>query len=138
MAAVALEIVDKDHGNDRAALIVLNPAPRRDVLIAPQRRPAASAAIAKDVTKVADRTPHMDPPLILELGVHVRIRGSIGGQAPARPILPPVEIPKRALEDRGGLLPVEGAPIVPSLLIGSKQNAEIVDLEPRRAALVAR
>ena len=80
----------------------------------------------------------MDPPLIPELSVKVRIRGAIRRKSIAgRPELPPVEIPERPLEQLVRFLPVEGPPVVPSLLIGPKQNAQVIDFEAGRAAHVA-
>src|SRR5207302_4982590 len=58
-------------------------------------------------------------------------------QSGAGPVLPPVEVPLEAL-GQGAPLAVEKAhPRTPRLLVGALQVAQVVDLEPRGAALVA-
>src|ERR1044071_5925460 len=118
-------MVQEDLRDNRGALIVLETEPRRDVLIAPDRRSAARAPIAEYLAQIADCPPDVDPPLILQLPVKVRVRGAIGRKPVAgRPELPPVEVPERPLEHLVRFLPVEGPPGVPPLLIGPEQNAQ--------------
>src|SRR2546423_1768167 len=117
MPEITLEEVQKDRWDNRGALVVLQAEPRRDVLIASQRRSTARAAVTEDVAEIADRTAHMHPPLVLELSVKIGVRGTIGRQPAGRPELPPVEVPECPLEDLVGLLPIERAPVVPALLI---------------------
>ena len=81
----------------------------------------------------------MEEPLILELHMGVGVEGALRREAVARrPVLPPVEIPKRTLERLRLLRPVQTDPVVPLLLIGTEQEAEIVDLETGGAAQIAR
>src|SRR6266566_8439799 len=138
MTALALEVVHEHLRDNRRALVVLEPKPWRDVLIASHRRPTPRAAVAEYAAQIADGAAHVDPPLILELAVEVRVRGPIRRQPVAgRPELPPVEVPERPLEQLVRFLPVEGPPGVPPLLIGAEQDAQIIDLEAGRTAHVA-
>src|SRR6267378_2424806 len=138
MTALALEVVYEHLRDNRRALIVLEPQPRGDVLIASHCRPTPRAAVAEYAALVAERPPDMDPPLILELAVEVRVRGPIRRQPVAgRPELPPIEVPKCPLEYLMRFLPVEGPPSVPPLLIRAEQDAQIIDLEAGRPAHVA-
>ncbi len=138
MALITFEVIHPEGRDDRATLVQLDSAPRRDELIDPCRRAApAGAPIAVHIAEVPEGATDMHPPLVFELCVHVGISGSIGGQPTRRPELPPVEIPKRPLERPGRFLPVQRAPVVPSLLIGPEQNPQVVDLKPRRAPHVA-
>src|SRR6267143_2879809 len=100
MAPVALEVIRPERRGDRGSLVVLDADPRRDELIDPCCRAAARAPIAVHVAEVPDGAAQMHPPLVLELGVYVRIGGTIGCQPTRRPVLPPVEIPKREIEER--------------------------------------
>src|SRR6266545_7935514 len=111
MSLIGLEVVHPKRRDDGTPLIVLNAQPRPEVLVAPHRRPTARATVAKNVAEVPQRPAEVDPPLILELRVEVRIRGPVGGEAVRGPELPPVEIPKHLLEHEGRLLPVQRRPV---------------------------
>src|SRR2546430_14036994 len=79
----------------------------------------------------------MERPGVAERDVCVGIERPLFGQSPRRPILPPVEIPLKPLV-QGALVAIEVAdPGAPGLLVGALQVAQVVDLEARRAPLVA-
>src|SRR5438034_10758441 len=79
----------------------------------------------------------MERPSVAERRVRVRIERPLLGQSPRRPILPPVEVPLKTLV-QGARVAIEVAdPSAPGLLIGALQVAQVVDLEARRAPLVA-
>src|SRR3990172_363571 len=67
----------------------------------------------------------------------VGVRGALQRETLGRPVLPPVEVPERLPVEGTWAMELEGEPVVPALLVGAQQEAEIVDLETRRAALVA-
>src|ERR1700704_3031406 len=137
VALVPLEIVDEHERRDDPALIAAKSRPRRDVSTAAHGGTTPGAPVAEDVAEIAQRAAHMKEPLVLELPMEVRVKGPIGGQTARRPELPPVEVPERPLKDLVRLLPVQGTPVVPPLLIGAKQKTEIVDLKARRAPHIA-
>ena len=110
--------------------------PRVNGLIDPEGRAAARAAVAEHIAQAGDGAAHVYAPLVIERRVHVRVEGPLRRQPLRRPVLPPVEVPERPLKDQHGLSPVHGGPVIPPLLIRLIQEAEIVDLEPRRAPLV--
>src|SRR6266566_9983499 len=107
MAPVALEVIRPERRDDCGSLVVLDADPGRDELIDARRRATPSASIAVHVAEVPDGAAQMQPPLIFELCVYVGIGGPIGRKPTRRPVLPPVEIPKREIEERGPFLPVQ-------------------------------
>src|SRR5439155_16414589 len=98
MAFVTLEVVDEEERRDGAALVSAKADPGRDVPAPAHRRPAAGAAVAVHLAEIAERPAEMHEPLLLELDVCVGVEAAIRRQAAGRPELPPVEVPKRALE----------------------------------------
>src|SRR5438128_10438389 len=79
----------------------------------------------------------MERPGVAGRDVCVGIERPLFGQSARRPILPPVEIPLKPLV-QGALVAIEVSdPSAPGLLVGALQVAQVVDLEARRAPLVA-
>src|SRR2546427_11373311 len=79
----------------------------------------------------------MERPRVVERGMRVRVERTLLGKAGGGPVLPPVEVALEAL-GQGAPLPVEEAhPRAPRLLIRALQEAHVVALAPRGAALQA-
>ena len=59
----------------------------------------------------------------------VGVRRPVGGKARGAPHLPPVEVPVEPLKHPVGLVEAQAGPVVPALLVGLEEEAEVVDLE---------
>src|SRR4051794_33826640 len=106
MPIVTREVIEEEIGNDLVTLVPFDSSPRREVRTHANRGPAARAAIAEDVAQLPERSAQVRPPPIVELEVRVRVGGALRGESFGRPVLPPVEVPKAALEECFWLLPV--------------------------------
>src|SRR3989449_10164922 len=131
-------IVHPEVRNQALAVVAADPGPRGDVRILPQRRPAPGAAVAVRRPQLTQRSPRMHPPAVVELAVDVGIECPLLWHPARRPVLPPVEVPARALVQPGWVVEAETEPVVPALLVGAEQEPEVVDLESRGAAQIAR
>src|SRR2546430_17685059 len=65
-----------------------------------------------------------------------RVGSALHGRSRSGPVLLPVEVPECRLIEGAGMPRLEREPCVPALLIGLPQEAQVVQLEALRAALV--
>src|SRR5437867_13414607 len=63
---------------------------------------------------------------------------ALDGSACRRPVLPPVEVPKRLLVDRRGMQRLQAEPGVPALLVRLQEETEVIGLKALGATEVAR
>src|SRR2546425_2364442 len=130
--------VEEEVRHEHAAVVALEPEPRRDVGILAHCGSPPGAAITERGAELTDRAAGVHPPAVVQLDVRVGVRGPFLRQAAGGPVLPPVEVPGGALVEAGGVVEAPAEPVVPALLIGAQQEAEIVHLEGRRTTQIAR
>src|SRR5437016_3940029 len=63
---------------------------------------------------------------------------ALDGSACRRPVLPPVEVPKRLLVDRRRMQRLQAEPSVPALLVRLQEETEVIGLKALGATQVAR
>src|SRR3989441_7216820 len=137
-AAIGPEPVEPEVGHDRFTVVAVDAQPGSEVRVLPHRRAAARARIAVGRPELSDGPAEVERPRVPERGVRVGVERALLRQPRSRPVLPPVEIPLEPLVQLAGVAVEVPGPRAPRNLIGALQVAEIVDIEPRGAALVIR
>src|SRR5207302_2947418 len=129
---------EETPGHEHVAVVAVELHPRGQPWAAPYRRTAPGAAVVEHSAELPGAADGHPPPAV-QLNVGVGTECPLLRQAARRPVLPPVEIPVRLLKHTVGVVvEVQPQPVVPALLVGPEQKAQVVDFESRRASQVAR
>src|SRR6267142_5957932 len=132
-ATVAAEPVEPEIRHDRLAVVAIDAEPGREVGVLAHRRAAARAGIAVRRAELPDRPAEMQRPGVAERRVRVGVERPLLRQPRRSPVLPPVEVPLKALVELARV-PVEVArPGAPRNLIGALAVPEVVRLKAGRA-----
>src|SRR5207245_5763026 len=79
-----------------------------------------------------------DPPAVLQHDMAIGVGRALDGSACRRPVLPPVEVPKRLLVDRRRMQRLQAEPGIPALLVRLQEETEVIGLKALGATQVAR
>src|SRR3954463_14983350 len=118
------------------AVVALDSDPGGEIGILPYRGAAPGTPIAVRRSNLPYGSPHVQPPAIGELSMDVGIERPLGRKPRGAPVVPVVEVPPELLKNFIRLIPDQIRPVGPGLPVSLQQEADVIDLEPRRAPLI--
>src|SRR5690349_13426713 len=101
-------------------------------MILANRRSAARCAIVVHSAELPECATKMEPHIVLERDMSVRVVRALERKSVGRPVLPPVLVQLESVVEPTLLSIEESGPRAPRRLIRSTQKSEIIDFESRR------
>src|SRR5688500_3136126 len=118
------------------AAVGLEPYPRVPAPGVADGRPPARGAIVEGANKAVQVAAGVQPPRARQFHVGVDVRAEAGWQPLGGPVAPVIQVHVRPAIGARRLVELKSEPVAELLFIRTRLKPQVVDLEPRREAVV--